>query len=35
MSEIGPFEALMILCSYEELTKETIDPKKLESWNSN
>ena len=31
MSEIGPFEALMLLCSYEEWTKETIDPKKLES----
>ena len=31
MSEIGPFEALMLLCSYEERTKETIDPKKLES----
>ena len=31
MSDIGPFEALMLLCSYEERTKETIDPKKLES----
>ena len=31
MSDIGPFEALMLLCSYEECTKETIDPKKLES----
>ena len=31
MSEIGPFEALMLLCSYEERTKEVIDPKKLES----
>ena len=31
MSEIGPFEALMLLCSYEERTKETINPKKLES----
>ena len=31
MSEIGPFKALMLLCSYKERTKETIDPKKLES----
>ena len=31
MSDIGPFEALMLLCSYEERTKEMIDPKKLES----
>ena len=31
MSEIGPFEALMLLCSYEERTKEIIDPKRLES----
>ena len=31
MSDIGPFEALMLLCSYEERTKEVIDPKKLES----
>ena len=31
MSEIGPFEALMLLCSYEEQMKETINPKKLES----
>ena len=31
MSDIGPFEALMLLCSYEERMKETIDPKKLES----
>ena len=31
MSDIGPFEALMLLCSYEERTKETTDPKKLES----
>ena len=31
MSDIGPFEALMLLCSYEEKTKETINPKKLES----
>ena len=31
VSDIGPFEALMLLCSYEERTKETIDPKKLES----
>ena len=31
MSDIGPFVALMLLCSYEERTKETIDPKKLES----
>ena len=31
MSDIGPFEALMLLCSYEERTKETINPKKLES----
>ena len=31
MSEIGPFEVLMLLCNYEERMKETIDPKKLES----
>ena len=31
MSDIGPFEALMLLCSSEERTKETIYPKKLES----
>ena len=31
MSDIGPFEALMFLCSYEERKKEMIDPKKLES----
>ena len=31
MSDIGPFEALMLLCSYEERMKEPIDPKKLES----
>ena len=31
MSEIGPFEVLMLLCSYKERTKEVIDPKKLES----
>ena len=31
MSDIGPFEALMLLCSYENYTKKTIDPKKLES----
>ena len=31
MSETGPFEALMLMCSYEERMKETIDPKKLES----
>ena len=30
-SDIGPSEALMLLCSYEECTKETINPKKLES----
>ena len=31
MSEIGPFKALMLLCSYEERMKETINPKKLEN----
>ena len=31
VSDIGPLEALMLLCSYEERTKETIDPHKLES----
>ena len=31
MSDIGPSEALMLLCSYEECTRENIDPKKLES----
>ena len=31
MSDIAPFEALMLLCSYEERMKETIDPNKLES----
>ena len=31
MSDIRPFEALMLLCSYEQRTKETIDPLKLES----
>ena len=31
VSDISPFEALMLLCSYEERTKETIDPCKLES----
>ena len=31
MSDIGPFEALMLLCSNEQRTKETIDPLKLES----
>ena len=31
VSDISPFEALMLLCSYEERTKETIDPHKLES----
>ena len=31
VSDIGPFEALMLLCSYKERTKETIDPRKLES----
>ena len=31
VSDIGPFEALMLLCSYEQTTKETIDPLKLES----
>ena len=31
MSDIGPFEVLMLLCSYEERMKETINPKKLES----
>ena len=31
VSNISPFEALMLLCSYEERTKETIDPHKLES----
>ena len=31
MSDIGPFEVLILLCSYEERTKEMINPKKLES----
>ena len=31
VSDIGLFEAVMLLCSYENHTKETIDPKKLES----
>ena len=31
VDDIGPFEVLMLLCSYEERMKETIDPKKLES----
>ena len=31
VSDIGPFEALILLCSYEQRTKETIDPLKLES----
>ena len=31
MSDIGPSEVLMLLCSYEECTKETINPKELES----
>ena len=31
MSDIGPFEVLMLLSSYEERMKETIDSKKLES----
>ena len=31
VSDISPFEALMLLCNYKERTKETIDPCKLES----
>ena len=31
VSDIGPFEAPMLLCSCEDRTKETLDPKKLES----
>ena len=31
VSNISPFEALMLLCSYEERTKETTNPGKLES----
>ena len=31
VGDIGPFEALMLLCSYKSHTRETIDPKKLES----
>ena len=31
VGDISPFEALMLHCSYEERTKETIDPHKLES----
>ena len=31
VGDIGPFEALMLLCSCESCTRETIDPKKLES----
>ena len=31
VGDIGPFEALMLLCSYESCSREIIDPKKLES----
>ena len=29
MNDIGPTEALMLLCSYEKRTRETLDPKKM------
>ena len=31
VGDIGPFEALMLLCSYKSCTSETIGPTKLES----
>ena len=29
-NDIGPTEALILLCSYENRTRETLNPKKLE-----